>query len=143
MDKVTAPVLTLVSVSAGGSLDASTTYYYTVIALSSTNDGYQYQGTNKCVVWSEPSNEITAVTTATNKTVNLSWTTPAELAGYPANSWGVFIFRSKTSGTFLKKIRYSTRAQYTHLPTTIILMLVLPKMIFILGWWRMDGRITL
>lgn len=103
MESVTAPVLAGTP-TAGGSLVAGTTYYYTVIALSSRSDAYQYIGTNKNVMWSPISNQISFTADATNKSIALSWDKPTELSAFDDAQWGVFIYRSTSSTATPQKI---------------------------------------
>lgn len=75
---------------AGGSLTASTTYYYTVVGVYST-------GTNNSK-WegkSIPSAEVSATTDATNKSVQLQFTSAVGACG------AYRVFRSTTSGGYL------------------------------------------
>lgn len=116
MDSVTAPVASITPV-AGGSLVAGTTYYYTIIAVSSISTSYQYIGTNKNVMWSPPSNEVSFTADATNKTAQLTWTKPTELSAYDDAQWGVFIFRSTVSGAYTSKIRTQSAPRDTLVST--------------------------
>lgn len=74
------------TLQSGGSLTASTTYYYVVVALgivasvsNSTKSGI--------------SNEVSATTDTTNKTIRLDWTAITGAAGYA-------VFRVTTSGAY-------------------------------------------
>ena len=76
------------SLSAGGSLDANTTYYYVVLALGNGVTTI----TDPDATLSGISNEFSITTDTTNKTVDLTWTAVAGASRYA-------IFRSTASGS--------------------------------------------
>lgn len=106
VSKLDTPVNVQATVTNGGSLAANTTYYYRIVAVTSpsSNMGY-YGGWN----WSNPSVEISATTTSTNKTISLSWTAIAGITSYE-------IFRTTVSGDYaytdLHRINNKTLAYF-------------------------------
>jgi len=69
LDFLQSPKLAVTSVSAGGALDPSTTYYYCIISLDAFNlGGYTIESCR--------SNIVQATTDAVNKTINLAWNIP-------------------------------------------------------------------
>lgn len=74
------PASVTISVSSGGSLTASTTYYYKVTALDDTGETL-------------PSSEVSGLTTSLNKTISLQWNATAGAVSYK-------VYRSTTSGIY-------------------------------------------
>jgi hypothetical protein len=64
------------AVAAGGSLVASTQYWFVIVPLNAQ----YYQTITTCA--GVPTNIATATTDTTNKTINLTWTAPAGALGY-------------------------------------------------------------
>ena len=77
-----------VTAISGGTLTASTTYYYKVIAVYSTVTTPYYMNGKSLA-----SPEVSGLTTITNKSLTLSWSHPKGEGG------GYRIFRSNTSGS--------------------------------------------
>lgn len=83
LTELAAPTGVSATPDSGGSLEASTTYYYKVVALDS----------NSINVESPPSAEFSATTDATNKTIDLSWSAVTGATRY-------VVFRTTTSGDY-------------------------------------------
>jgi hypothetical protein len=85
--QLTAPTLSSTTLVAGGSLTASTTYYYRVTAVNANGE-------------TTGLTEFSRTTDATNKTIKIQVTMPADAQGtdYPVTF--VRVYRSLVSGTF-------------------------------------------
>jgi hypothetical protein len=85
--ELTAPASPTATLEAGGSLTASTTYYYLIIACDGANS------VGDVMAESPPSAEVSATTDATNKSIKLDWTAVTGATRYT-------ILRSTTSGDY-------------------------------------------
>jgi len=80
---------------AGGSLDATTTYYYKVIAVDSTSCNIE----QSMVLYGSPSAEFSETTTDVNKQIALSWDAVADAEAY-------YVFRTETSDDYSNSKRF-------------------------------------
>jgi len=93
---------------AGGTLTASTTYYYRIVAVGPGNNYYEGNG---AMFWmSTPCAEITATTDTTNKSIELYWDNPVDSNGYDGEVF--MIFRTEISGDYDV---YKSSVLYAHL----------------------------
>ena len=83
------------TVQAGGSLAASTTYYYKLVCVETT------QTNGRCsymLVESAPTVEFSATTTGVNKQIKIDWTLPAKVDA--SRYRHVLVFRTTVSGDY-------------------------------------------
>jgi len=90
---------------AGGSLVASTTYFYKVVAVG---PGTSYNQGDSAMWWASPASvEVSATTDATNKSIKLYWDNHAD-----ASVW--MLFRTTISGDY-EVYNSSTKTWHSHL----------------------------
>ena len=114
LQPVTSPSATAV---AGGSLAATTTYYYKIVVFETTSQGPNGQNSFH-LAFAAPSAEVSATTTGTNKSIQLSWTLPAKIT--PATSYlHCLIYRTTTAGDYSFSTAKLIRGTAANLATAV------------------------
>ncbi len=121
LDRIQAPLLATPTLSDGGSLAANTTYYYCVVAVGGANTILSFQHYFE----SPRSNIVSITTTATQKTVNLSWTAPTitqsgvlNTATYQHDNYAVLRSTNIADLQGKEKVAILINTTYTNITTT-------------------------
>lgn len=121
LDRIQAPLLATPTLSDGGSLAANTTYYYCVVAVGGANTILSPQHYFE----SPRSNIVSITTTATQKTVNLSWTAPTitqsgvlNTATYQHDNYAVLRSTNIADLQGKEKVAILINTTYTNITTT-------------------------
>jgi len=96
VQQLAAPIGVTATVVAGGSLAASTTYYYRIVTIESTNSAGRCSNMR---VMGLPSAEVTATTTGVNKAIKLDWTLPSKTYA-TGTVLNMLVFRTTVSGDY-------------------------------------------